>query len=521
MSINKLNSLPSSSAGFLASAFLAFLSIAVSLPAFAQNLDLPELSGPLTDSAESHALLSSQHQRVPVDLTSYGYIEEEYLVSGQASIYEWPENAALEALAHSPYVTRILVRRPADDQDFSGITIVEALNPSSPIDAPIMYGESWRQFIADGVAWVGVTVKPNTIQALKQFEAARYGSLTMPHAAGGPVCDAGDINAWSQPTTPEDETGLVWDLLSQLGMLLKSDSADNPLSRPAEWLYMTGQSQTAGYARTYATIFALPIEEQLGEALYDGYLYSGSPPWQVPLHQCMASFDEGDPRLMTGPAGVPIIEFFAQGDLGTNITSRREDSDSYPDLYRRYEVAGGAHIDPFSARSYASEADFLQAVGVAEEDESASCAPLGVEDSDFPIHYHFDAGWRTLHAWVESASTAPRAERLMLKEDAVDNFDPAESFRVDDHGNALGGIRSPHVDVPTARWIGAKNTDFSCMFYGYKLSFDEDKITALYPEHADYVEQVTQSARALQAEGWLTEEGADELITRAQESSIP
>ena len=517
MNINKPSLLQFSTRFFLSRAFLACFS----LPAIAQNLDLPALSGPLADTTESHALLSSQHQQVPVNLAGYGYIEEEYLLSGQAGIYHWPESAELEALAHSPYVTRILLRRPADDRDFSGITIVEALNPSSPIDAPIMYGESWRQFIADGIAWVGVTVKPNTIKALKQFDPARYDSLTMPHAADGPVCAARDINAWSQPTTPEDETGLVWDLLSQLGMLLKSDSPDNPLSRPAEWLYMTGQSQTAGYARTYATVFALPIEAQLGEALYDGYLYSGSPPWQVPLHQCMASFDEGDPRLITGPAGVPVIEFFAQGDIGTNITSRRADTDSYPDLYRRYEVAGGAHIDPYSARSYASDADFLQAVGAAEENGSASCEPFEVEDSDFPIHYHFDAGWRTLHAWVASGTAAPRAERLQLKETAVDNFDPAESFRVDEHGNALGGIRSPHVDVPTARWVGAKNTDFSCMFYGYKLPFDKDKLSELYPGQADYVARVTQSARALQAEGWLTREGADELIARAQERDIP
>jgi hypothetical protein len=308
-------------------AVLAALSLVAGGPLWAQNLDMPELSGPLPESSESHAFLSSAHQQVPVNLESYGYIEEEYLLSGEAGIYEWPQGAGLEALAYSPYVTRILVRRPADDRRFSGITIVEAFNPSTPVDLPIMYGESWQQLLSDGIAWVGVTVKPNIIKSLKQFDPGRYGTLTMPHASSGPVCNAGEINAWSQPTTVADETGLTWDLLTQLGVLLKSDSGSNPLTRPAQWLYMTGQSQTAGYARTYATVFALPIEEQLGAPLYDGYLFSGSPPWQVPLHQCMADLPEGDPRLMTGPAGVPVIEFFAQGDIGTNIVSRRPDSD--------------------------------------------------------------------------------------------------------------------------------------------------------------------------------------------------
>jgi hypothetical protein len=96
----------------------------------AQNLELPQLSGPLPTTPASHAFLASEHQQVPVDLKAYGYIEEEYLVSGEAGIYAWPQGMTLDALAHSPYVTRILVRRPADDAQFSGITIVEAFNPS-------------------------------------------------------------------------------------------------------------------------------------------------------------------------------------------------------------------------------------------------------------------------------------------------------------------------------------------------------------------------------------------------------
>ena len=96
-----------------------------------------------------------------------------------------------------------------------------------------MWAQSHQQMLADGYVWVGITIKPNTIKALKQFDATRYASLAMPNPIAGPRCDVAGINAWSQPTTPADETGLAWDMLSQLGRLLKEDGPANPLGRAA------------------------------------------------------------------------------------------------------------------------------------------------------------------------------------------------------------------------------------------------------------------------------------------------
>jgi len=488
----------------------------------AQLLELPEISTPVPVTATSHPLLAANHQQVPLDLADYGYVEQEYLLSGEAGVYDWPSGDGtdpLEPLAAGPYQTRILVRRPAAISAASGVVIVEALNPSSPVDLPIMWAESHLQFMADGVTWVGVTVKPNTMIALKRFDPARYASLSMAHPENGPTCAASAINSWSNPTTPDDETGLAWDMLTQLGLLLKSDNADNPAGAPAQRLYMTGQSQTAGYARTYTTVFARAIENALGEPLYDGYLYSGSPPWQVPLHQCMEEFPEGDPRLLTGPAGVPVIELFAQGDIGTNIGVRRQDAESQDDLYRRYEVAGGVHVDPWEGRSSPSDEDMLQAVGGLGAEPI--CDQVDVEPSDFPNRYLMNAAWRNLDAWVRDGNPAPRSPRLELVPEASAAFDPAASFVVDEHGNALGGVRTPYVDVPMARWIGAKTPSFNCMFYGYKISFDKDRLEALYSSHADYVRQVRESVEDLQAQGWLTRENGAEIIREAELAPVP
>jgi len=481
---------------------------------------LPTRVASLSGRSDSHAFLGAAHQAKPFDLAARGYVEEEFLVGGVAGIYDWPAAGAPVARAAGPYVTRILVRRPRNSAHFSGTVIVEALNPSTPVDLPIMWAQSHLQFIADGHAWVGVTVKPNTVRALRRFDPQRYAELSMSHAPGGPVCTADQINRWSQPTTPAEETGLTWDILTQVGALLKSRAGMNPLGQPAQRLYMTGQSQTAGYARTYASVFARHVQGPNGRPLYDAYLYSGSPPWQVPLHQCAPGFADEDPRSRTAAAGVPVIELFAEGDIGTNIVSRRPDADRAPDLYRRYEVAGAAHTDSWEDLSFPGAADMQRATGLASAVAESGCQPAGVVDSDFPARHAMNAAWRHLDAWVRHGRLPPRATWLTLRTPVLQPFDPERAFATDAQGNARGGVRSPLVDVPTARWVGAKTGAFNCMFSGYRYPFGPAQLAQLYDSHATYVARVRASASALRRAGWLTAEDAAEIVHAAEDSAV-
>jgi hypothetical protein len=482
----------------------------------AEQPPLPQIRAKLTETHASHAFLSSAHLKRPLDLSRYGYIEEEYLIGGQARVFDWPDGARQKVLAQGPYVARILVRRPKESRDFNGTVIVEPFNPSSPVDLPIMWAESHQQMLADGYAWVGVTIKPNTIKALKQFDAVRYSSVAMPNPLASPRCDTPGINAWSQPTTPADETGLAWDMLSQLGRLLKEDAPANPLGQPAQRLYMTGQSQTAGYARTYAAVFGRTTVDGKGKPLFDAYLYSGSPPWQVPLHQCMKDLPAGDPRLITPAVGVPIIELFAQGDIGTNIETRRADADGRDDLFRRYEIAGAAHTDPWEEMSFASGEDMRRIEGRGADGPRDVCTPENVTPSDFPIRYVFNAAWRNLDKWVRNGVAPPRAPRLELRVNAGEPFAPDKAFVEDAQGNAKGGVRTPYVDVPTARWVGAKAGAFRCIFSGYKLEFDEQRFASLYKDHAAYVKKVRASASRLESERWLTPVDAAAIVREAE-----
>lgn len=476
------------------------------------------VSGPIPSTAISHPFSAAAHQAVPIDLGAFGYVESEFLVQGRAKVYDWGD-AAPRVLGEGPYATRILVRRPKDPRRFNGTVIVEPLNPSDDVDLPIMWAESYRQLIADGYAWVGVTIKPNTIAALKRFDPKRYALVGMPSPFARPACAAGAINPSSRPTTPGDETGLAWDMLSQIGALLKSGSPSDPIPWPVKRLYMTGQSQTAGYARTYASVFARGVQAPGGGPLYDGFLYSGSPPWQVPLNQCRKDLAPGDPRLITPAVGVPVIEIFTQGDMGTNIQTRRADADAPADRFRRYEVAGAPHVDPWESRSFASAEDMRRAGMRDDRRAEQTCEPKGVAATDFPNRYVFDAAWRDLDRWVRTGVPAPHGAPLQLRPGRP--FRPDTGFATDPQGNALGGVRTPALEAPTARWVGAKTGAFVCLFQGYKYPFGAGQLRRLYPSHAAYVAKVAASVARLERERWLTPQDGAEALADARRAGVP
>lgn len=501
---------------------VAVLGVLLGCAAHAAEPAVATLTGPLAGAGGGVAFAAAARQTVPFDLGAAGYVEEEYLLRGRARVLDWPQQAggAPVVLAEGPYVTRVLVRRPAQRRRFSGTVIVEPYNPSASVDLPIMWAQSHPQFVADGMAWVGVTIKPVALRALQKFDPVRYADLSFANPRAGNSCDAASMNPLSGPGSPADETGLAWDILTQLGHALKGEGgATRLMPWPAQRLYMTGQSQSAAYARTWATLFGARENGPDGKPLYAGYLYSGSPPWQVPLHQCRADLPEGDPRLITPPVGVPVIELFAEGDLGTNIVSRRPDSDRAPDLFRRYEVAGAAHVDTWELRSLPNAEDTVRAGG-REAGSTPGCTPDGLPTSDFPIRHAFNASWRHLDRWVRQGRAPPRAAPLELA-DPRGGLPPERLFLHDANGNARGGVRSVAIDVPLTRWVGAKQGSLNCMFQGYRLPLAEGRLAELYPTQADYLRQVRRRAAALEREGWLTPQDRRALIEEARRQSWP
>jgi hypothetical protein len=106
------------------------------------------------------------------------------------------------------------------------------------------------------------------------------------------------------------EDGLIWDIYSQVGALLRSHDGSNPLGE-VRHVYGFGYSQTGGYLYDYINaIHPLDVANKGGRPIYDGYIVAvagGAFVGAVPINQCEAAPPVGDPRLQFRNVGVPII----------------------------------------------------------------------------------------------------------------------------------------------------------------------------------------------------------------------
>jgi hypothetical protein len=191
--------------------------------ATAQSPGLPPVRvvGPLPGTADSYPFGAADHTRVPEDLKKVGYVEEEFLVSGVANVYDWTtDGPARVRTANAPYTTRVLIRRPANRARFSGTAILEPLNPSNRFDLNIGWAISHAQFVRNGDAWVGVTSKPISVVAMKAFNATRYAPLFWANPLPG--SDPQNCATVAGDSARTTENGLIWDVLRQVGAWVKS-----------------------------------------------------------------------------------------------------------------------------------------------------------------------------------------------------------------------------------------------------------------------------------------------------------
>src|SRR5262249_43327037 len=150
--------------------------------------------------------------------------EEEFIVTGTANVYDWlPDGNTSIKTPNAPYGTRILVRRPIDARRFSGSVIVELMYTPRRFDWAMMWGYSRDYIVEHGDAWVGITL-PGAAAALQKFSPTRYAAIGFPNPTPTQACGQG-ANA-----TSDSEEGLRWDMISQVGALLKSNESNRPMA---------------------------------------------------------------------------------------------------------------------------------------------------------------------------------------------------------------------------------------------------------------------------------------------------
>ena len=498
----------------LAAAVCAWLvGIATAIPAEAA-VPIPLITGPILTTAQSHPFGGAAYTLRPQQLEKLGYVEEEYLMSGLANVYTWPApGPAVVRTPDAPYTTRVLVRRPINPTKFSGNVIVEPLNPSNLFDLNIGWGLSGEHFVRNGDVWVGVTVKPISVEALKNFDPVRYAALSFRNPL--PLDDPSNCATVPRDSSRSTENGLAWDIISQTGAWLKSQDASNPLRAAAgfqlQHLIGFGYSQTGGYLYNYINgIHPLETARNGGQPLYDAYIVAvagGAFAGLYPINQCEPAPPVSDPRRQFSNVGVPIMHIMSQSDYLIGIAARRPDSDVPVDRFRHYEMAGAGHATPDELFSAAQPADIIKA-GRAVPPMFCDQGPR----SRFPSRIHFNAVFQNLDLWLRRDLPPPHSEPIMVANGAG---------VVDAYGNVVGGLRSPFLDVPTSTWKGTSTGARFCFIAGHEIPFDQATLDQLYARHGDYVEKVNQNVTGLVRARLLTPADALMLRREAAQARIP
>jgi Alpha/beta hydrolase domain len=514
-----MTSLESRAALTLVSALLALLIIA---GAAAGATPIPQVTGPLPATEASHPFGGAPWQLQPQDLAEHGYVEEEYLVSGKANVYDWgADNKAVVRTPDAPYVTRMIVRRPIKRTRMSGTVVVEPLNPSNLFDLNIGWALSGDQFMRNGDVWVGFTSKPVAVQALKTFDPQRYGSLSWANPL--PLDDprnCTDIQTLVDPPAVRSRTtedGLVWDIFSQIGTWLKSGASSNPLAyghgarraTDVDREYGFGYSQTGSMMITYINAIQPRVVAAEHKPIYDGYFVGvagGAFIGAAPLNQCTPVPPLGDPRRSLRNAGVPVIQMMSQSDYLIGIASRQPDGNTPPDLYRHYEMAGAAHATP-DELLYSARSQDIVAAGRDVPPMSCNEGPR----SRFPSRIFVDAALQNIDLWSRDGLPAPPGRDIL-----VQNGQPV----LDEFGNVQGGLRSPYLDVPTSTWRASATGASFCSIAGYEIPFDQATLDELYPTQGAYVRAVRRDVRDLVADRYLTREDGQGIIREAEQTDI-
>jgi hypothetical protein len=476
-------------------------------------IGLTSVQGPIAVTPSSHPFNASDMQNVAVDLSKFGYVEEEYFVSGRANVYEYGNNFSVQVkTAGAAYTTRILVRRPADPSRFSGTVIVEPFNPSFNFDLPIMWAYSHAYFLKHGDIYVGITIKAVSIRALKNFDPERYAALSMANPL--PASRTCSSPGWTPFLSfPESEDGLAWDIISQVGLLLKSESPQNPVKNfRVQYLYATGQSQTGSYVNSYIRDFHPAAKLPNGRHIYDGFVVNSSGRL-IPVNQCSTRLPLEDPHNVVH-SDVPFIQTFTQTDVPDYALQRRPDSDAEGDFYRRYEIGGASHATTYEFQFFPTEAE-LNRAGVDPHTNEYRCAePF---PNDFPVEYLYSGAYANLDRWVRTKTPPPTAPPVTT----VNGTAGQTMFVMDAYGNVLGGVRSVYLDVPTSTFVQSSWGTGCFTYFGHKIPFDHRRLHEMYPDHEAYLKQVDTTVERMLRDSWITSEDANEIKAQAATAEVP
>lgn len=419
------------------------------------------------------------------DLAAYGYVEQEFFVSGTATAFRAtssPSNGrwTVAPTTSASYKTRILVRRPTNPAHFNGTVVVEWMNESAGESAPDFDYLS-PELLRDGYAYVAVSAQALGVDGgtpilaaaaagLVKSEPARYGTLHHP----------GDQYSY--------------DMFAQIGQALRhpKGSVLGPLQ--PKHVVAVGESQSAFYLTTFADAIQ-PLTHT-----FDGiFIHSrGGTGASLGGSSITAKKQTGPSNLrIRTDLSVPVFMFETQTDLIELGYAPAQQPNT--NRIRTWEVAGTSHADAYEVGTAANFLGCTTAV------------------NDGPQHNVVQAAFAAFIKWVVHGTPPPSPGRFTLS-----STNPAV-LALDSHGNVIGGVRTPAVDVPVSTLSGAAPPGASelCSLFGSTTPFSPTTLVSLYHTKSNYLAEYTTSLDQAIKGGYILAADRAGLLAQAQQVQFP
>ncbi|QDU56609.1 hypothetical protein Pan181_28190 [Aeoliella mucimassa] len=460
-----------------------------SLPVLAAE-PVSSITGPITGGRRGHPFSAFVD-----DLDTYGYVEEEYFLEGDAVQYRPTTDLSkdgkwdVEPGDKARYKTRLLVRRPKDPAKFNGTVVVEWLNVTVGWEIALL-GSVSRDLYRDGFAFVMVSCQQIGLngfalapQGLKRWDPDRYGTLSTP----------GDSYSF--------------DMFSQAGRAVgptRPSSSVDPLGGlEVKQVIATGASQSAGRLRTYMN--AIHPRDQV----FDAYMPMIDFGVRVSFDDKVldltvpssSSPDTGffQPTCIRDDLDVPTIVVNSETETLFSLATKQPDTEKF----RFWEVAGASHAPQPNSK-------YMESLRRRDGLMGASLS-IGSKITWQPTA---DAALVALARWA-AGGTAP-AEQARIE--VTEGTNP-QVVR-DEHGNARGGVRLPEVEVPIACNKGETAAFSLASLYGTSKPLPSEVLKQLYPTPEVYQQKVSEAAEAALKAGVIRPGRVDEYVEQAKHVQV-
>jgi hypothetical protein len=253
-----------------------------------------------------------------------------------------------------------------------------------------------------------------------------------------------------------------------------------------------GESQSAFFLTTFANAL-----QPLTDA-YDGLFIHSRGGAGVPLNggSITSGGASAGQRIRTD-LRVPVFMFETDTDVALLGYASAQQPDT--SMIRTWEVAGTAHADAYLVGSFASQ---------------LGC-PKPINDG--PQHEVVQAAFASFGKWVADGTPPPSPPPLRLG-----GTHPVK-LALDSNGNALGGVRTPAVDVPVSTLSGvpAPGGKPLCSLFGSTSPFSGTRLAGLYHDNGQYDALYTKDLNRVIGDGFILASDRSELLQHARQVHIP